>query len=668
MSFATPLHTSPPEEESPPPIRPAPAEGRAAGSLASGMTLRAIVLGLLFSIGMSWWVVHASKVAHSSFLSITHLPVAALFPFMLVVFVFNGFLKRVVPRRAFSPAEQLIIFFILFTASAIPAWAFTTYWVAIPSIPHYYANTENRWEELFFPYLPDWLVVPDWKNAVFWFYEGLPAGETIPWQAWIIPMGWWGTFFLALAFVSLSLMVILRKQWVERERLTFPLARVPLMLVEEHETPSALPRVAHTRLFWYGFSLPLAVILWNILSYWGTVPAIPFGGEYRIPITLAQSFPPIQFKVNFAFISIGFFTDLNILFSIWFFFLTATIQTGIMSRIGVPKTGEIIVAQHLGGFFMYTLFGLWMARRHLADVARKAFGRGNDVDDTGEFFSYRLAVFGVVSGLLYMVFFLRTAGMSWGIIAVLLTTCMLLYIGVTRVVAEAGLINLDLPFNAHDFTVFSFGSANLQRTDLTVLTLCQTFSRNWRTLGMCSMAHLNKVGEEIGGARKGILSIMILAMLAAAVTSVGYTVYLGYVTTGADHFTGAFGNAKAGYSTLVTWINNQTQLTGGEYTGLLLGALIGWLLILCHHSFHWWPLHPIGWGVAQTWGITMIVTSVFIVWLVKALILRFGGTRLYRQAQPFFIGMIVGYVLGVVLSYGVDVIWFPNAGHVVETW
>ena len=42
--------------------------------------------------------------------------------------------------------------------------------------------------------------------------------------------------------------------------------------------------------------------------------------------------------------------------------------------------------------------------------------------------------------------------------------------------------------------------------------------------------------------------------------------------------------------------------------------------------------------------------------------------KLYRQAQPFFIGMLVGYVLGVVLSYGADVIWFPNNGHIVETW
>ena len=607
--------------------------------------------------------------ARSSYLTITHLPVGALFPFFLVVFVINGLLKRFAPRHVFTAPEQIIIFFTVFTASSIPAWAFSTYWVSIPSIPHYYANSENRWIELFFDYLPGWLIVSDTQHAVKWFYEGLPPGiSEIPWRSWVTPIFWWGTFFLALFSVSASLMVVLRKQWIERERLTFPLAKVPLMIVEEDDRMSVLPRIARNRIFWIGFLFPLVVVLWNIIAYWGGVSPIRMGAEYRFPISLAQSFPAISFKLNFAFISIGFFTELNILFSIWFFFLISTIQMGIMSRIGVPKTAEIVLVQHLGGFFMYTIFGLWMARRHLFDVFRKAIGRGSDVDDSGEFFSYRIAVTGILAGLVYMFLFLYSAGMSPDTICVLLTTCMLLYIGVTRVVAEAGLIYLDLPYNAQDFTVFSMGSANLHRADLTILTQCQTFSRNWRTLGMCAMAHLNKVGEEAGGTKRGTFSVIGAALALAAVTSVIYTIYLGYATTGADTFADAFGNSKAGYNALITWINNQTQLTGGEFVGLGTGLLTGWLLIICHQYFPWWPLHPIGFGVARTWGITMIAGSVFLVWLTKALILKFGGTRLYHQAQPFFIGMMVGYVLGVFLGYCVDVIWFPNSGHVVETW
>jgi hypothetical protein len=34
--------------------------------------------------------------------------------------------------------------------------------------------------------------------------------------------------------------------------------------------------------------------------------------------------------------------------------------------------------------------------------------------------------------------------------------------------------------------------------------------------------------------------------------------------------------------------------------------------------------------------------SIFIGWLAKNLILRFGGTKMYTAAKPFFLGLIVG--------------------------
>jgi hypothetical protein len=638
-------------------------------SLSSGMTIRAVVLGLILALGVALWTLHASFQLRASHLTVSHLPVAALFPFFLVVFVFNGFLKRFAPKRVFTPSELIIIFFIVFTASCVPAWGFSSYWVAVPSMPFYYANEENRWAELFFDVLPDWLVVSDSGRAIQWFYEGLPIHSSqIPWVEWLIPMGWWGTLLLSLFSVCAAIMVILRKQWIERERLTFPLARVPMLLVEESDEPSLLPKIAGRKLFWLGFSFPLFVICWNIASYWDLVAPIPLGAPYTANITLAESFPAMSFKASFAFLSIGYFTELSILFSVWVFVLLSAIQVGIMSRIGVPRTAEIVLAQHLGGFFVYTLFGLWMARSHLGDVLRKAFGRDEDVDDSGEFMSYRTAVFVIFFGITYIGLFLYAGGMSLKAISVLLTTALLLYVGVTRVVAEAGLIYLDLPYNAHDFTVFSLGSSNLHRADLTMLTLCQTFSRNWRTLGMCSIAHLNKVSEETGTSKRGTFSVVVAALGIAAITSLVYTIYLGYTTNGAGQFVGSFGNSLASYSTLATWIENQTQLTGGEFFSLSLGGAIGWILILLHHRFPWWPLHPIGFAVGQVWALKVVFGSIFLIWLIKALIMKFGGTRLYREAQPFFIGMLVGYVLGVFISYGVDVFWFPNNGHVVETW
>ena len=58
--------------------------------------------------------------------------------------------------------------------------------------------------------------------------------------------------------------------------------------------------------------------------------------------------------------------------------------------------------------------------------------------------------------------------------------------------------------------------------------------------------------------------------------------------------------------------------------------------------FAWWPLHPIGYLMLYTYPGTHLWLSILIGWLAKNLILRFGGTKMYTAAKPFFLGLIVG--------------------------
>ncbi|MSR84470.1 MAG: hypothetical protein EXS58_16380 [Candidatus Latescibacteria bacterium] len=58
-----------------------------------------------------------------------------------------------------------------------------------------------------------------------------------------------------------------------------------------------------------------------------------------------------------------------------------------------------------------------------------------------------------------------------------------------------------------------------------------------------------------------------------------------------------------------------------------------------------------------------IALSVFVAWALKSLTLRLGGVQAYRACRPFFVGLIVGFFVGVGISYGVDVIWFFGKGH-----
>ncbi len=48
--------------------------------------------------------------------------------------------------------------------------------------------------------------------------------------------------------------------------------------------------------------------------------------------------------------------------------------------------------------------------------------------------------------------------------------------------------------------------------------------------------------------------------------------------------------------------------------------------------------------------------------------MRFGGVALYRTGHPFFVGILAGYSIGVLLSFLTDYVWFPGTGHVVDDW
>ena len=96
-------------------------------------------------------------------------------------------------------------------------------------------------------------------------------------------------------------------------------------------------------------------------------------------------------------------------------------------------------------------------------------------------------------------------------------------------------------------------------------------------------------------------------------------------------------------------------------------ALMGCLTFL-QYRFPWWPLHPIGLTVCSTNVARSNQVSIFIIWAFKLFVLHFGGVSAYRRFQPFFIGLLTGYGLGVALSFIVDALWFSGQGHYVHRW
>ena len=120
------------------------------------------------------------------------------------------------------------------------------------------------------------------KQGGLLVFRKLAAGVDLPWDIWIVPLFWWGTLVVATLTLCIALISIFRKQWVEKERLNFPLVDVPLLMMECSEDGRKLPAFMRNKLFWIGFGLAVFKIAWNIPGYF----------NYQWP-----NFPPIRLSL-----------------------------------------------------------------------------------------------------------------------------------------------------------------------------------------------------------------------------------------------------------------------------------------------------------------------------------------------------------------------------------
>jgi len=98
---------------------------------------------------------------------------------------------------------------------------------------------------------------------------------------------------------------------------------------------------------------------------------------------------------------------------------------------------------------------------------------------------------------------------------------------------------------------------------------------------------------------------------------------------------------------LADWVNNPTKIDGPRLQGVGVGFAVTALLIQMRQRFIWWPFHPIGYAVAGTFTMQWLWCATLIGWLIKLMLIRYGGMKSYRRAIPFFIGLILGdYITG----------------------
>ena len=645
---------------------------------SAGISRRAVVLGLALAVLINIWVPFGSFLVQSSRMTMSHLPIAVLIPFFFLLFIVNPALRTWRPAWVLNGGELALVFVMMFVASLVPGKVMVAYLIGVIATPYYFARPENQWAATFFDYLPDWLLVSNQGNTLVWFYEGIPegAGDVI-WGPWLPPLFWWLTFFVVLFFMGACMSTIMRRTWVSHERLAFPLVRMAVDLIRQDEqTERTFPGFVYDRMFQVGFGVTLALMVWNIGAFWGAIPPIPIGVLYRSTMTLMEGTDAIRVSVNIYTLCFAFLAPVEITFSLWFFALLGVLEGGLLDKVGLQYSGSpvganaVVKAQFFGGFIVFVFWHLWTAREQIADVFRRAL-RGGRQPPT-ELMSYRVAVLGLAGSVVYLVAWLVGSGLSWQVVPVYLLFLFVLYLGTARIIAQTGLAFLDLPVNAHHFTILTLGSGNIDPQSLTTLGLGSAYARNWRGMGIGTIAQSDKVMSDLQQDKRGILVLMIVTFVISMLTSVLYTVYIGNTTVGAYNFgeRDAFGGKinESYFDDIVRWIRNADQLQPPEFMFMILGGVIMLAMTALSHRFPGWPLAPVGFTVAFADVIRLLMFSLFLAWLIKMLLMRIGGVTIYRRAQPFAWGVLVAYTVGIFLGFLVDWIWFPGRGHALHEW
>jgi hypothetical protein len=641
---------------------------------------RAVSIGLLVIVVLAVWATYVELHARSSRLTMGHFPLG-LFALLLVLLGLNPIL-RWLRLSLLTSSELLIVVCMGLVGAIMPVDGVVGYLLGIISSFYYFATPENQWADHLHPYVPNWLV-PRGNDAIWQqFFEASGSREAIPWSMWVPPLFWWATFIGALLWVSACIMVILRKQWMENERLAYPLAIVATELVGSGGEGGAFRAIWKNRLFWIGFGSALFLFLLQIVSW--VFPYFPLGDYYPWIDYIAIFKDGRRVVINpFHFFTLGFayLAPTEVQFSVWFFYFLNVAETAVFARVGyvISATGgdsfstrpPAIAWQGFGAVIFIVFWGFWIARYHLGDVFRKAIKGDPSVDDSREMVSYRTAVVSGGAGLGFVALWLNQSGMDPLSIALYLFALFVLYIGMARIVVEGGVPYTWAPLSPQSFVVCILGTTTTSGPQITSILLSYTLINYLRGLFMPALAHVVKLGDALAEHRKRLLPIVVFGAGVSFVVSLVYTLGLAYDhgaynTYGFPPFFG--GNPKAIFSSTLAKIRNPFTPDPDRLLFLGGGAVVMALLTFLRSQLLWWRIHPIGFATACMINTNFLAVPFLLAWIAKSLAFALGGVQLYRKTLPLFIGLMVGYVAGVSLCSVVDMLFFPQDGHVVHTW
>jgi len=622
------------------------------------VTWRAFIIGILGVAGLCLLVPVNDYRVGNTFLTGFHFPPGVFFFLVILTLVVNGALR--LARRAWmlSHAELMLIWCMMLVASTVPASGLMRN--LLPSMtagPYLSQRPELTWRDDVLKAAPKGILLTnDPKSAAARkFFEGTSTGEPVrvPWGQWTRTFVTWGIYVWLFYIATFCLTGILRKQWVESERLMFPVARVPLEFTEGAQEGSLLSSATRSTAFLLGVVI---TILFGLIRLMPLLFGAETGTRVLIPFSQIFSETALGYvniydgKIYPLAIGFAFLVPSDVSLSIWLFYIFMNVQIIIAYSIGQPleggRSGPFLQWQQAGAFLALTAGMLYMARRQLWLVFQSAVLRRRRGSDAQEPISHALAFWGLLAAFAGMVGWSVYFGLTLGMAIALLALTFSIVLVHCRMVCQGGLFFTQHAWGPGWFLHAMTGGTAFSGPAVVVSSL-QTntlIGDSRELLGPHSMNAL-RIWSVFEKRRRLFLPIMMIA-LAVGLVAAGYS-SLQWVYYDRGALNVPIGSSHVYHMTnlfnsMHTMISKPWQDAQVKWGGFSSGVLGMGLLMVLRGTFYWWPINALGFAIAMSWCTRELWFSFLLGWLAKAVILKFGGGQTLRGGRQFFLGVIIG--------------------------
>ncbi|MGI5818214.1 MAG: DUF6785 family protein [Armatimonadota bacterium] len=634
------------------------------------LTVRAVTIACLLLPLNAYWITQMAVVRYQGHPTTVSLFFNAVF-ILFVLRLLNDAVRLLSPRMALRRGELIVIYAMVTLASALCGHDLVQ--VVAPQIimPYWLATPANQWEDLFFQHLPAHLTISDPR-----FYRpAFEGGESLYTRArlltWLPPVASWGGFLAVLTTMMLAINALLRRRWMQQEKLTYPITHMPLELT----APGA--ELLRSGMMWLGFAVAAAVTLTNgFHELWPAWPQIKVRvvhfDAFMNSLLVGQPWVALRgSRMSFYpfAIGLGMLLPLDLAFSCWAFYLLWKLQVLASAMLGLTRLPgfPFVEEQSSAAYLALAGFSLWMGRGYLAQLFRGLL-RGRD-DDADEPKAYSLALTVLVVGAALLVLFAATIGMWAWLAAVFFALYFGLSIAVTRIRAELGPPAHDLHRGGPDLiltNILGTDPAVLPPRQLTALSLCFWFNRAYRAHPMPVQLEALKMADSTGVRQSHMAIALTIAAFVGVLSAFWAQVHCYHVYGIAAKMSGVattFGREP--FVRLQNWLTHPRGTDWPRVGAYAAGLGLTWLLMVARVSFPNWPLHPVGYAISGSWSMNCLWMPIFIAWLAKLLITRYGGHRAFMRAIPLALGLVLGEfiigslwsILGIVLGISTYSFW-----------